>query len=180
VEPPATGPPASRYLRDPGGFGQLLRPACRRCTARRGITGPIACRLPPHQAICRRHQLWTGPAAHTHAAQLDVSPFPEILKAQRRHLAQLHRHPRRDVEATISAATHAIYQALRGGTWIPGQRQHLQQVAPATWDQVLAGVLSGSPGRPDDDPGQAIVEIAIYPDVVWLTARSLREYSATP
>ena len=30
------------YLRDPAGFRQLLRPACRRCTARLGITGPVA------------------------------------------------------------------------------------------------------------------------------------------
>ena len=157
---------AGLYLRDPGGFRQLLRPACRRCTARRGIAGPIACRLPPHQTVCRRHRLWTGPAARTHAAQLDVSPFPEILRAQRRHLAQLDHHPWQHVETTISAATHAIYQALRGGTWIPGQRQRLQQLAPGTWDQALAGVLGGSSGRPDDGPGQAIVEIAIYPDVV--------------
>ena len=51
------------------------------------------------------------------------------------------------------AATHAIYQALRDGTWIPGQRQRLQQPAPGTWDQALAGVPGGSPGRQDDDPG---------------------------
>ena len=157
----------------------MLRPACRRCTARRGIAGPIACRLPPHQTVCRRHRLWTGPAARTHAAQLDISPFPEILRAQRRHLAQLHHHPWQDVEAAISAATRAIYQALRGGTWIPGQRQRLHQLAPGTWDQALAGVLGGSPGRPDDSPGHAIVEIAIYPDVVWLAARSLREHSTS-
>src|SRR5271169_3982417 len=81
-------------------------------------------------------------------------------------------------ECAISAATHAIYQALRDGTWIPGQRQRLQQLAPGTWDQALAGVLGGSPGRQDDDPGQATIEIAIYPDVVWLTARSLRAHSA--
>jgi len=81
---------AGLYLRDPDGFRQLLRPACRRCTARRGITAPIACRLPPHQTVCRRHRLWTGPAARTHAAQLDIGPLPEILQAQRRHLAQLH------------------------------------------------------------------------------------------
>jgi hypothetical protein len=167
------------YLRDPGRFGQLLRPACRRCTARRGITGPVACRLPPHLTICRRHRLWTGPAARTHAGQLDVSPFPEILRAQRRHLAQLRHHPWQDVETTISAATRAIYQALRDGAWIPGQRQRLQHLAPGTWDQALAGVLGGSPGRQDDDPGQAIVEIAIYPDVVWLTARSLQAHSAS-
>jgi hypothetical protein len=65
-------------------------------------------------------------------------------------------------ECAISAATHAIYQALRDGTWIPGQRQRLQQLTPGTRDQALAGVLGGSPGRQDDDPGQAIVEIAIY------------------
>jgi hypothetical protein len=170
---------AGLYLRDPGRFGELLRPACRRCTARLGIAGPIACRLPPHLTVCRRHRLWTGPAARTHAGQLDVSPFPEIRRAQRRHLAQLHHHPRPDVEATINAATRAIYQALRDGTWIPGQRQRLQQLAPGTWDQALDGVLSRSPGRPDDGPGQAIVEIAIYPDVVWLAARSLREHSAS-
>ena len=67
-----------------------------------------------------------------------------ILQAQRRHLAQLHHHPWQDVEATISAATQAIYQALRGGTWIPGQRQRLRQLAPGTWEQALA-VLSGPP-----------------------------------
>jgi len=36
------------YLRDPEGFRQMLRPACRRCTARHGIHGPVACHLPPH------------------------------------------------------------------------------------------------------------------------------------
>jgi len=63
-------------LRDPGAFAQMLRPACRRCTARRGIIGPVACRLPPHQTLCRRHRLWTGPAARTHSAQLDISQPP--------------------------------------------------------------------------------------------------------
>jgi hypothetical protein len=87
--------------------------------------------------------------------------------------------PRQDVEATISAAIRAIHQALRGGTWIPGQRRRLQQLAPGTWDQALAGVLGSRPGRPDDGPGHAIVKIAIYPDLVWLAARSLREHSAS-
>ena len=169
---------AGLYLRDPGRFRQLLRPACRRCTARLGIAGPIACRLPPHQALCRRHRLWTGPAARDHASQLDVSPFPEILCAQRRHLAQLRHHHWQEVEAAISAATRAIHNALRAGIWIPGQRQRLQQLAPGTWNQALADVLSGRPGRQDDDPGQAIAEIAIYPDVVWLSARSLHAHSA--
>jgi hypothetical protein len=165
------------YLRDPEGFGQLLRPACRRCTARLGIRGPVACRLPPHLTVCRRHRLWIGPAARTHAGQLDVSRFPEVLQAQRRHLAQLRQYQRQEVEAAVSAATRAIYQALRGGTWIPGQRQRMHQLAPGTWNQALAGVLGASPGRLDAGPGHPVVEIAIYPDVVWLAARSLREHS---
>jgi hypothetical protein len=80
---------------------------------------------------------------------------------------------------SISAATRAIHQALRDRIWIPGQRQRLHQLAPGTWEQALTGVLSARAGRPDDDPGQAIVEIATYPGVVWLTARSLQEHSAS-
>ncbi len=52
------------------------------------------------------------------------------------------------------------------------------QLAPGTWHQALVGVLGVSPGRPDDHPGHPAVEIAIYPDVVWLAARSLRAHSA--
>jgi hypothetical protein len=166
------------YLRDPDRFRRMLRPACRRCTARRGIAGPIACRLPPHLNVCRRHRLWTGPSARTHAGQLDISQLPEILRAQRRHLAQLRDHPWHDVGAAAGAATRAIYQAMRDGIWIPGQRQRLRQLAPVTWDQALAGVL-GNHGRQDDDPGRSVIEIAIYPDVVRLAARSLRERSTS-
>ena len=57
--------------------------------------------------------------------------------------------------------------------------QRLQQLAPRTWNQALAEVLGDRASRPDDSPGQAIVEIAIYPEVVWLTARSLRTHSAS-
>jgi len=42
------------------------------------------------------------------------------------------------------------------------------------WQQALDGVLAVSPGQPDNGPGHAAVEIAIYPDVVWVAARSLR------
>jgi hypothetical protein len=167
-------PDPSVYLRDPEGFHRRLRPACRRCTARRGITEPVACFLPSHQTVCRRHRRWTGPAARTHAGQLDISPFPEVLRAQRRHynLAQLH-HPWRLGDA-VRDATGAIYHALRAGTWIPGQQRRMHQLAPGTWQPALAGVLAARPGWQDDHPGHLIVEIAIYPDVVWLAARSLR------
>jgi hypothetical protein len=162
------------YLSDPEGFHRMLRPACRRCTARLGIAGPVACHLPPHQTVCRRHRLWTGPAARTHDSQPDISPFPEILRAHRRHLALVHHHDWWHVDTAIKDATRAIRQALRGDTWIPGQRRRLRQLAPDTWQHALAGVLAVSPGRPDNTPGHPAVEIAIYPDVVWLAARSLQ------
>jgi hypothetical protein len=152
------------YLRDPDRFGQLLRPACRRCTARLGIAGPVACRLPPHLTICRRHRLWIGPAARTHAG---AATLPSCATTSGR------------TDTAVRAATRAIYQALRTGIWIPGQRQRLQQLAPGIREQALAGVLDTSPGRPDSGPGHPAVEIAIYPDVVWLAARSLREHSAS-
>jgi hypothetical protein len=169
-------PDPAQTMRDPEAFRQAMRPACRRCTARRAITEPVACHLPPHLTVCRRHRLWIGPSARSHDGQLDVSPFPEILRAQRRHLALVHHHPWQHVDTAIGDATRAICQALRTGTWIPGQRQRLRQLAPGTWHQALAAVLGALPGWPDDSPGHPVVEIAIYPDVIWLAARSLRAH----
>ena len=161
------------FMRDPEGFRQALRPACRRCTARRGITGPVACQLPPHQTVCRRHRLWTGPSARSHDGQLDISPFPEILRAQRRHLALVHHHPWQLADTAIGAAATAVYRALRAGTWTPGQQHRMRQLAPATWHQALTAALEARPGQPGNRTGHPVVEIAIYPDVLWLAARSL-------
>jgi hypothetical protein len=140
------------YLRDPEGFHRMLRPACHRCTARRGITGPVACHLPPHQTVCRRHRLWIGPSARSHAAQLDISSFPEILRAQRRHLALVHQHHWWQAGTAVSDATRAIHHALRAGTWIPGQRRRLRQLAPGTWQQALAGCSPSAPGGQTTTP----------------------------
>jgi hypothetical protein len=167
-------PDPSYNLRDIEGFHRTLRPACRRCTARHGITGPIPCRLPPHQALCRRHQLWTGPSARSHDSQLDVIPFPEIGRAHRRHLALVHQHDWQHVDIAAGDATRAIYQAIRDGSWIPGQRERMQQLAPSSWQQALDGALRPRPGLTYDVPCHPAIEIAIYPDVIWLTARIVR------
>jgi hypothetical protein len=79
----------------------------------------------------------------------------------------------------VRDATGAIYQAMRAGTWIPGQQQRMHQLAPGTWHQALASVLATRPGWQDDSPGHPVVEIAIYPDVVWLAARILQAASAS-
>ena len=174
-------PDPSVCLRDPEGFRQSLRPACRRCTARYGITEPVACHLPAHQTVCRRHRLWTGPSARTHADQLDVSQLPEVLHAQRRHrhLAQTH-HPWHLGDA-VHDATQTLHDALRVGTWIPGQQQRLHKLAPGTWQQALTGTLGARPRPPGNPPAQPVIEIAIYPDLVWLAARNLQAHKpATP
>ena len=162
------------YLRDPEGFRQLLRPACRRCTARRGVAGPVACRLPPHLTVCRRHRLWIGPSARTHACQLDISQLPEILRAQRHHLAQLHRHQWQEVDAAISDATRTIHRALRAGAWTPGQRQRLRQLVPGAWPQVAPG-----PARHDNLSGELVIDIATYPDTVRLAAHNLQAHDTS-
>lgn len=149
----------------------MLHPACRRCAARRGIAEPFACYLPPHLTICRRHRLWIGPSARTHAAQLDVRPCPEVLRAQRRHLALVHHHRWQDVQAVISDAAHAIHSALRIGAWTPRQRQRLHQLDPGTWPQAAP---EPGPGWQYDLPGNLVIEIAIYPDMVRLAAHTCR------
>jgi len=172
-------PDPAYYLRDIEGFHRMLRPACRRCTARYGITGPVPCQLPPHQTICRRHRLWTGPAASSHDQQLDISPFPEIPRAHRRHDALAQRHPWQLADTATGQATAAIYRSIRDGTWIPGQQHRMRHLAPGTWQQDLAAELAARPGWPDHSPGHPAIEIAIYPDVIWLAERILQTHSTS-
>jgi hypothetical protein len=164
------------YLRDPEGFRRMLRPACHRCTARYGITGPVGCRLPPHQSACRRHRLWIGPSARSHADQLDVSGLPEILHTQRHHrqLAQVH-HPWHLGDA-IEDATQTIYRLLRSSGWTPRQRQRLSQL-----DSALAHARAdASSGWLHDSPRGLATEIAIYPEVIRLAARTVQRLREDP
>jgi len=157
------------YLGDPEGFRRMLRPACRRCTARVGITEPVACHLPPHQTVCRRHRLWIGPAARSHAAQLDVSQLPEVLYAQRCHTALSHHPDWRRADAAISDAAHTIHRTLRDRGWTPHQQQRLHQLGPGTWASAAP-----TPRWPGDGLGSVAIEIAIYPDIIRLATYSLR------
>lgn len=169
-------PDPRRSLHDLEGFRQMLRPACRRCTARRGIAGPVACLLPPHLTVCRRHRLWIGPTARSHAGQLDVSQLPEILRAQRRHLAQLHHHRPWEVQAAISDAAHTIRRGLRTGAWTLRQLQRLRQLDPGTMRQAPPGT---GPVWQYNGLSNLVIEIAIYPDIVRLAAHNLRAHSTS-
>lgn len=161
--PGAAGPSGQ-----PEEYGDGLRPACRRCAARYGLTGPVPCKFPGHQMICRHHQLWTGPGVWEPADQHDLAPFPEILRAQRHHDRLLRLHPPETVRNTYQQADH---------TW----RQHLGTRPRWTPSQFHRFTALTSAGRPvQAQPGQELprpgylralaATIAIYPDVVQLTA----------
>ena len=100
-----------------------------------------------------------------------ISQLPEILRAQRRHLARLRHHRWREVQAAISDAKHAIHRALRAGAWTPRQRQRLHQLDPSAWPQAAP---EPGPGWQYHLSGNLVIEIAIYPDMVRLAAHNLQ------
>ena len=150
-----------------------VRPACRRCAARRGILGPVPCRMPPDMVVCRRHQLWIGRAARTINQQLDVAEFPEVLQAQRRHHQLLHHWQWSTVDFARSRAEHVIHTAIDRGQWTDGQRQRLIGLDPHLWARV-------NPEAPASCRENYLlqrpiaVEIATYPDLIRLISRDLR------
>jgi hypothetical protein len=46
--------------------------------------------------------------------------------------------------------------------------------------QALADVIGASCGWQDDGPSHPVVEIAIYPDVLWLAARIVQVQDTRP
>ena len=111
--------------------------------------------------------------------KLDVSPLPEILRAQRRHLAQLHHLPWQQVGHRRQRRHPRHRPGAARRHLDPGPAAAPAPARPGTWDQALACALAVSRSRQDHGPGHPVVEIAIYPDVVWLAARSLQAHSAS-
>jgi hypothetical protein len=108
--------------------------------------------------------------------QLDVRSCPEVLCAQRRHLALVHHYREQEVQAVIGDAAHAIHGAVRAGAWAPRQRQRLHQLDPGTWPQAAPEPGPGWQCHPSGNPA---TEIAIYSDVIRLAAQALGAHSAS-
>lgn len=132
-------PDASVYLRDIEGFHQMLRPACRRCTARRGITEPVACYLPPHQTICAA--TGSGPAQPPAATQASSTSASS---------------PR---SFTRSAATSPWCTSTTGGTWkLPSARPPAPSTTPsaaAPGSRARGSACTSSPPAPGNKPWPA-------------------------
>lgn len=84
------------------------RPACRRCTAAKGIATMVTVWARQDQNVCQRHQLWTGQGVNTLEDQVDVADLPETGWAQTRHRNLIRRHGLGRVEHFHPAAEEII------------------------------------------------------------------------
>ena len=119
-------------------------------------------------------ELLVLPSARTHADQLDISQLPEILRARRRHLAQLRHHrggKRRPPSATPSTPSTAPSAPSAPAPGPPANGQRLHQLDPSAWPQAAP---EPGPGWQYNVSGNLVIEIAIYPDMVRLAAHNLQ------
>jgi hypothetical protein len=92
----------------------------------------------------------------------------------------VHHHPWQQVDIAVSDATRAIHQALRADAWIRGQRQRLRQLAPGTYgNRPWPACSASAPAGKTTAPATTSSRSRSTPDVIWLTARSLRAHTAS-
>lgn len=80
------------------------RSACRRCVRRAGIAEPVICWMTHDRNVCLRHWLWTGEGCRQASDQVDVTPLPATVLAQRQHRNLIARHGRRWVNLAFHDA----------------------------------------------------------------------------
>ncbi|MFI1798968.1 hypothetical protein ACH427_16705 [Streptomyces sp. NPDC020379] len=113
-------------LRDPPPNWEMFRhqpqTGCHLCDARHP-GGKVVRLLPHHTYVCLRHGTWIGPPDVDHPA-VDLTRFPEIIDAQRRHLLLLRRYGwAATYDAVLTAlmiCAHIWYGEGRGLTDVRG------------------------------------------------------------
>jgi hypothetical protein len=149
-------PPPCRHRLHPG---WKVQPACTLCLAAKGVRYARHW-VPPGTRVCLRHSRWTG----SHGQQFDITPLPQIARAQRRHHRLILRHGWKPVAQAMDGASRICWTwwdnrrftkaldrrraLLRGPAW-SGQQQSLTLAACAYPDLVaLADLLVSPPWRP--------------------------------
>lgn len=89
------------------------RPACRRCTAGRGITGEVLRWVRHDQNVCLQHRLWIGPDVIAPREQVDLTDLPDVVHAQRRHSNLIRRRGQAVVHAAFRDAVTILRQAVQ-------------------------------------------------------------------
>ncbi len=132
------------------------RPACRYCMLARGHRQPeIQCWALHEDVICRRHQRWLGNGRdYLDHPQFDLTPAPDILRANSRHRALIRRYGRQRVLDAFNAA----HELCRG--W------HRRHVNNGDLERLLALFHGPSWNLSWDDP---TINAARYPQVIGLT-----------
>lgn len=133
--------------------GELV--ACRPCTAS-AASGQAVTIWALHEAVvCRRHRRWLGEST----AQLDLSQFPEILDAARRHRWLIRRHGR---DTVMRAYRDAHYICVG---W--NLNDHHRHRDPGIERRMRT--FHGPDWRDIDDAWNDALDAAHYPQAVALT-----------
>ena len=133
---------------------------CRFCAARRNVFEQVTVYRHLHINVCLRHQLWIGGNHHTQ--QLDISPLPELLTAQRTHHRLVRRHGIESADAAYTDATRIIDR------WME---------QPASTIRRERRLRTCFPGRHTQDPiSWTETEIVNYPEAVALTGILISEH----
>lgn len=154
-------------LRDPPPNWEMFRhqpqTGCHLCDARHP-GGPVIRLLPHHTYVCLRHGAWIGPPDVDHPAA-DLTGFPDIIDAQRRHLLLLRRH---GWAATYDATLTALM--VCGHIWFGDGRPFTSSFGIwNTWDDRVHHLIPFDREKQDYvDYSTSRLFAAVYPEAVSL------------
>ncbi|WP_200309410.1 hypothetical protein [Streptomyces adelaidensis] len=138
---------------DPGRPRQRGGYACRHCVARRtgsthhSVWTWTSC----HDQVCIPHRLWIGRAVDDPARQLDLTEFPEIVEAQRRHYRLLRRQGHLVMDSCYQYGSDFWHSLFQRGYRLSDRAERLRQLSPVTREV-----------RPFDPRRY----VAVYPEIV--------------
>lgn len=129
--------------------------ACRPCMARRGIHSLVMRRAAHHECVCHRHQRWLhGGQQH------DLTPLPEVLRANRHHRHLIRRHDRADTSTNYLQAARLTAEWFRTASQPELHQRWIRRL------DALPADPFGDPHHPSDDR----ITLVTYPESVVLTS----------
>jgi hypothetical protein len=126
----------------------------------RGIAGDVWC-VRPDQRVCRRHRRWLGGLTRPSGEQHDLTPLPEVRRAQQRHYQLLRRHGVDAGRSAIYRATAILDEWTERGDWSEHRERRLARLF------VTSGHLP---------PGTGARRLVNYPEIVTLAGLLASEH----
>jgi hypothetical protein len=138
------------------------RPACRRCTAARGITGEVTRWVCHDQNVCLAHRLWIGKGVSKAEDQTDLTQLPDLLAAQRRHTNLIRRHGHKLTARSFQDAAYISRRWAEQGYWSSSRGARTLVLFGTDLYRLYAG-----------DP---LLPLVTYPEAVGLTSLLASRY----